>query len=165
MRDTMIYKPERKPKKALLYIVILFIIAATCIGVLANGVNFKWLFQLMIFICLVLFIQSIIRYFIYEYKYIISNNAFSVVQISGKREKVLCNLDLSTAVGVYDAERFGHEKKNIGHIKSLYNYTQNFMPDNRFYYVFEFNGAKCCVSFETSREFADALKEKTTKEP
>lgn len=117
----------------------------------------------MIF-CLVLFILSITRYFIYEYKYIFTDTAFVVVQKSGGRETSLCNLDLSTAVGVYTKSELKANKKDIGRIKTSYNYTQNFMPDDKLYYIFEFNGGICSVAFEADKSFADALRARISKE-
>ncbi|MBE6689133.1 MAG: hypothetical protein E7588_07660 [Ruminococcaceae bacterium] len=157
MRE-MIYTPQRKPRKALIYILFLFLTALLFAALNINGFPFKWLFQAGMFLCLALFILTVTRYFIYEYRYIITDENFSIVQKSGNRETILCNLDLSTAVAVYNKAELKEHKKEIGHIKTSYNYTQNFMSDDILYYIFEFNGAKCSVAFEADEFFADGLK-------
>lgn len=164
MRNSAAYCPERKPTKALIYLLCLFVIGISCCAVGSGDIPFKWLFQLAALFCLVLFILSVTRYFIYEYRYLITDDSFVVVQKSGKRETVLCNLNLSMGIGVYTSKEYKAQKKNIGHIKTAYNYTQNFMNDNKLYYVFEFNGDKFCVALEADDNFAAALKDGVTQE-
>lgn len=160
MHNPVTYSPKKEPRKALIYLLCLFIVGMVCGAVGTGDVPMKWIFQFAAMFCLVLFIQSVTRYFIYEYRYIITENSFIVVQKSGKRETTLCNLNLSTGIGVYAPQEFKAEKKNIGRIKTSYNYTQNFMSDYKIYYVFEFNGDKFSVALEADAEFTAALKER-----
>lgn len=144
----------------MIYLLCLFVVGIMFYAVSCAEVMFKWLFQLVAMTCLVLFILSVTRYFIYEYKYIVTENSFVVVRKNGKRETSLCNLNLSTGIGIYTLKEFKTEKKNIGHIKALYNYTQNFMSDKKIYYIFEFNDDKFGVAFEADENFVSAVKER-----
>ncbi len=156
----MTYIPKRYPQKALIYILCLFITGVLCVALSTGNLPFKWLFQFVSLMCLVLFIQSVTRYFIYEYRYIITQTSFAIVQKSGKKEISLCNVNLSTGIGVYTKKEFKAHKKEIGHIKTSYNYTQNFMSDNKIYYVFEFNNDKYSVAFEADEIFTEELKKR-----
>lgn len=159
----MKYIPERRTKKAMMYILCLFIIGVVFVALSVNSNNFKWIYQFAWLVCLVLFIQSVTRYFIYEYSYVINQDSFEIIQKSGKKQISLCNINFSTAVDVYTKAQYKLSKKNIGRIKTCYNYTQNFMPDNKFYYIFDFNGEKFCIVIEINGEFAGEMKAKIKK--
>ena len=97
MRE-MTYIPQRKPVKSLIYMLCLFLTALLFAALNFNNAPFKWLFQAGMLVCLALFILTVTRYFIYEYRYTITDKSFCIVQRSGNRETVLCNLDLSTGM-------------------------------------------------------------------
>ena len=154
----MKYIPKRNPAKAIIYMIVLAVCGIALVGVSMLNVPLKWLIQFASLMCLVLFIKTLTRHLLYTYEYSFDSKSFSVVQKSGNRQTDLCNLDLSTAACVLTKTEFLSQKKNIGHIKTSYNYTQNFMPDNKCYYIFEFNGNRMCVAFEADEAFLNALR-------
>ena len=127
----MTYIPQKKTKKALVFQLILFIGAAAFAVPAASEVPYKWVFQLGFVACFIFLIRNVVRYFMYEYKYIITDKSFVVVQTCGRKEESVCNLALCNSVALLTKEEFVKSKKKIGHIKVSYDYAQNFMSDEK----------------------------------
>ncbi|MBQ9940939.1 MAG: hypothetical protein IJO74_05325 [Clostridia bacterium] len=153
MPDIITYIPEKKPRRALVYQLILFFMITVSTALSASFPQYKWTTQAVFVICSVLFIKNVVRYFMYSYKYVLTEKSFVVVQQCGKKEQSVCNLALANTKAVLTSYQFRKRKKEIGHIKTTYNYTQNFMSENKVYYIFEFNNSYSCVVFEAEDSF------------
>ncbi|MBQ9921521.1 MAG: hypothetical protein IJO52_04995 [Clostridia bacterium] len=149
----MTYIPLKKPQKALKYQLVLLVSAVIFAIPSVMSFPYKWVFQLCFVVCAGLIVRNIVRYFMYEYKYVLTDKYFVVVQKCGKKEESVCDVPLCDARVLLKYSDFKKEKKKIGQLNSSYDYTQNFMPDEKYCFVFEFNHSLSCVMLEMNEEF------------
>ena len=149
----MTYIPLKKPQKALKYQLLLLILSIVFAVPSVSDIQYKWLFQLGFMLCAGLILRNIVRYFMYEYKYILTEKYFVVVQKCGEKEEKVFDIPLCDSRALLKYHDFSKEKKKIGQLNSSYNYTRNFMPDEKYCYIYEFNHSLSMVILELSDEF------------
>lgn len=149
----MTYIPEKKPQKALKYQLFLLISAVLFAVPSVAPVPYKWIFQLGFVVCAGLILVNIVRYFMYEYKYVLTEKSFVVVQRCGNKEESVCNVPLCDVRALLKYSDYKKAKKKIGQLNFSYNYTQNFMSDEKYCLIFEFNHSLSRVVLELNDNF------------
>ena len=149
----MTYVPLKKPQKALKYQLVLLVLAVVFSVPSVLDFPYKWVFQLGFAVCAGLILRNIVRYFLYEYKYVLTEKYFVVVQKCGKKEESVCNVPLCDSRVLLKHSDFKKEKKTIGQLNFSYDYTQNFMSDEKYCFIFEFNHSLSMVILEMNDNF------------
>ena len=99
-------------------------------------------------------IYIITRYVLTSYYYEIDGENFRVVKVTGKKYEAMCNIPLRTKGEV----KMPKDKRKPTRIR--YDYTRNFMPNDKYIYCFEWNGKDTEIVFEPSADFAAFMKAK-----
>ncbi len=96
------------------------------------------------------------RYVLVYYYYEIEGENFRIIRVSGKKYAPMCNISMRTGVEV---KRVVRGEKNPP-AKVRYSYVRNFMPDDKYVYIFDWNGQRAQITFEPNAEFAALMNEK-----
>ena len=120
-------KPIRSPRQAVVLLsvcVALAVIAAVFASTLAT---YRWLAQIIFLILLVICIQVVVRYTLTEMEYAVGANTFTVTKSVGRKETVVCSLELSTAIAFLPKAEFkkNDKEKRYGIIGTRFNFNQN----------------------------------------
>ncbi len=94
------------------------------------------------------------RYVLVYYYYELDGENFRVIKVNGKKHTTMCNLSLRTATELKKLEK--GEKKPRASVR--YDYMRNFMADEKYIYIFEWNGQKAFITFEPNKEFFELMK-------
>ena len=81
---------------------ICFLIVA-CIGLIGAGLldlEYRWFYQLIAVMTYVISFEILNRYYLATYCYRLDGNDFMIRKTTGKRVQTLCNLELSTMIGI-----------------------------------------------------------------
>ena len=92
-------------------------------------------------------IYIITRYVLTSYYYEIDGENFRIVKITGKKNEPMCNISLRTKGEVKSPK----DKRKPTRIR--YDYTRNFMPNDKYIYCFIWNGRDAEIVFEPSADF------------
>ena len=115
-------------------------------------------------ICAVMLVGGIYimsKYALTSYRYILSplddlhnTNDLVVEQIQGSRRKVVCSLELSNTVAfVPKTASISELSKTHGHISRSFSYCPSLLSDERYVYIFEFNGEQHAVILQCGEDF------------
>lgn len=151
-------KPDRDPAKVRLLaavsvaVPLVAFLIATLMESYASFMNMLGLVSLMTGILLN------VRFTLTEYEYGASPECFSVVKILGSRRTEVCNIDLSTAIGLYKESDYEHlPASEKGRIK--YSLTQNICARDVYVFLCEFNGQRTMIRFEPNGAFVAILRD------
>ena len=153
-------KPIRSPRQAVVLLsvcVALAVIAAVFASTLAT---YRWLAQIIFLILLVICIQVVVRYTLTEMEYAVGANTFTVTKSVGRKETVVCSLELSTAIAFLPTAEFkkNDKEKRYGIIGTRFNFNQNIRAAS-YVYVCEFNGRTVAIEFEPNAPFVAIMKD------
>lgn len=120
-------KPIRSPRQAVVLLsvcVALAVVAAVFASVLAT---YRWAAQIIFLVLLVICIQIVVRYTLTEMEYAVGPNTFTVTKSVGRKETVVCSLELSTAIALLPKAEFkkNDKEKRYGVIGTRFNFNQN----------------------------------------
>ena len=80
------------------------------------------------------------------------------MKILGSRRTEVCNIDLSTAIGLYKESDYEHlPASEKGRIK--YSLTQNICARDVYVFLCEFNGQRTMIRFEPNGAFVAILRD------
>lgn len=96
------------------------------------------------------------RYVLVYYYYEIDGENFRIIRVNGKKYEPMCNISMRTGVEVKKVVK--GEKKQPARVR--YDYVRNFMPDDKYVYIFDWNGQRAQITFEPNAEFAALMNEK-----
>ena len=151
-------KPDRDPAKVRLLaavsvaVPLVAFLIATLMESYASFMNMLGLVSLMTGILLN------VRFTLTEYEYGASPECFSVVKILGSRRTEVCNIDLSTAIGLYKESDYEHlPASEKGRTK--YSLTQNICARDVYVFLCEFNGQRTMIRFEPNGAFVAILRD------
>jgi hypothetical protein len=96
------------------------------------------------------------RYSLTSYYYAVDGDNFVVVKTSGKNNQTVCNISMRTG------EYFGKlsESKKIKSVRNRFDYSSNFRSEQRYVYMFEWNGTSAEIIFEADEAFASIVADK-----
>ena len=141
-------KPIRSPRQAVVLLsvcVALAVVAAVFASVLAT---YRWAAQIIFLVLLVICIQIVVRY------------TFTVTKSVGRKETVVCSLELSTAIALLPKAEFkkNEKEKRYDVIGTRFNFNQNIRASS-YVYVCEFNGRTVAIEFEPNAPFVAIMKD------
>lgn len=153
-------KPIRSPRQAVVLLsvcVALAVVAAVFASVLAT---YRWAAQIIFLVLLVICIQIVVRYTLTEMEYAVGPNTFTVTKSVGRKETVVCSLELSTAIALLPKAEFkkNDKEKRYGVIGTRFNFNQNIRASS-YVYVCEFNGRTVAIEFEPNAPFVAIMKD------
>ncbi len=153
-------KPIRSPRQAVVLLsvcVALAVVAAVFASVLAT---YRWAAQIIFLVLLVICIQIVVRYTLTEMEYAVGPNTFTVTKSVGRKETVVCSLELSTAIALLPKSEFkkNEKEKRYGVIGTRFNFNQNIRASS-YVYVCEFNGRTVAIEFEPNAPFVAIMKD------
>ena len=93
-------------------------------------------------------------------KYAVGPNTFTVTKSVGRKETVVCSLELSTAIALLPKAEFkkNDKEKRYGVIGTRFNFNQNIRASS-YVYVCEFNGRTVAIEFEPNAPFVAIMKD------
>ena len=97
------------------------------------------------------FIMVLVRFVLSEYEYSVDGESFAVARVTGRRNTVMCRIDLTTAISLLPKKEYdalpGSEKAIV-----KYSLNQNIKAAS---YVFlcDFNGKRTMIEFEPNEAF------------
>jgi len=162
-----IYIPKQNKKYAVGLCALMYVIAA--VSLLVGQVRTpRLLWQLIGIAALTVGIQFTTRYVLTEYRYILSDlallheaNELKVEQVRGKNRKLVCSLSLDTRIALVKYTSMSALEAEYGRISRTFNFSPNISSDNRYAYVFEFNGATNLLLLDCDDEFVRQYKLRT----
>ncbi len=148
-------KPESNIKSTGLLVFGSFAVTLITLFV-AEAVAYSGPVRLLGFAFFVSSLLFIMRYGMTEMEYTVDGTDFSVTKTVGSKKTVVCNINLESAIGVYEKNEYNHlPASEKGIIK--YNLCQNFRAES-FVLLFDFNGKRAMVEFEPNNTFVGILK-------
>ncbi len=149
-------KPERNATQAKIMVLAFAVVTALLFLVGSFDIPYASLLRLLGFVSLAVALNTVVRYCITEFEYVISGGSFSIVKTTGNRKQTVCNVALETAIDLM-------EKRDYDHLPSAekavikYSLNQNIKAKS---YVFlcEFNGKRAMIEFEPNEAFVSIMK-------
>ena len=118
--------------------------------------NYAGIVQLAAFAFWVFGMWVACRYSLISYYYAVDGDNFTVVKTSGKNQQTVCNITMRTG------EYFGKlsESKKRKPVRNRFDYSSNFRSEQRYVYMFEWNGSTAEIIFEADEVFASIVSDK-----
>lgn len=151
-------KPERNPKQAILLVVSLAVLSCAGFLVASFTNSYRLLAQLTAVTFLIMSISLVVRYTLTEIEYTVSPAAFVVTKTLGAKSNVLCTVDLTTAIALFDKETYLHSKESA-EVTAKFNFCQNVKAAKTFVFVFMYKGKKSMIEFEPNEVFVKLMNE------
>ena len=155
----MEYTPPKEKKGKRLSAVFLVIACVGLIGASVLDIRYRVFYQLIAFI-VYLFSFELLTSFCYT----VNEKDFIITKRMGKRTQTVCNLALSTLLGIEKTPKTKEEKERFcsrfGKALLRYNYCQALNPKNSYTVVFEFNGKNAAIMFEPNEAMVLCIQNK-----
>ncbi|MBR6530709.1 MAG: hypothetical protein IKT43_04765 [Clostridia bacterium] len=148
----------KKDNGKLIALCLPLIILSFILFFLSNLLPYKGLWQAAGGILLVIFLFLNLRFALALYRYQVDGTSLMVFRKQGKREEKLCDIELSSALALYNDEEYKTKKPKY---ELCYNFCQSFASSNRAYFLFTFNDVqekRALVIFEPSEEMKNYIK-------
>ncbi len=151
----MVYTPT-KNKKALHISTVLMASGVISFIVSTQFPYVPYLFQLAAIILLTFGIQTLQRYHLSDFKYIIDDrdnghSFFNVIRIQGKKDTTVCSIDLSRCV--YFGKSDGYKEKTV----NSFDYKQNIYTKDFYVIIYNDFSGFVTVRIEINDVFAKEL--------
>ena len=155
--------PQKDKKGKRLSVCFLIVACIGLIGAVLLDLEYRWFYQLIAVMTYVISFEILNRYYLATYCYRLDENDFMIRKTTGKRAQTLCNLELSTMIGIEKQPKTKSEKealaKRYGKITIHYNYCQSLAPKDPYVILFEFNGKIAQIAFEPNKQMVCRLNE------
>ena len=156
--STYIYTPKRDNRMTILFAVGFLITAALlyfCAGKLPIQ---PYIMQLAAVLLAALGIHMVIRWQVTSFRYELHDTNLVVVKCMQKRECMVCDLTLSTYVGLFEESEREARFAVAPRLAHVYNYTVNFQPKRQITYVFSDADTHCALLLEPDDAFLSEMK-------
>ena len=154
-----IYTPPQNKKYAVGLCALMYAIAAMSL-IMGQFRTPRLLWQLMGIAALTAGIQFTTRYVLTAYRYILSDlallheaNELKVEQVRGNNRRLVCSLSLETRIALVKYTSMSAIEAEYGRISRTFNFSPNIASDDRYAYIFEFNGATNMLLLDCDEEF------------
>jgi len=158
----MEYIPPKGKKGKRLSVVLLVI---ACVGLIASAlldIRYRVFYQLIAFVIYLFSFELLNRYHLTTFCYAVDEENFIITKRMGKRMQTVCNLSLSTLIGIEKAPKTPEEKEayraRFGRAPLRYNYCQSLQPKTAYLVLFEFNGKTAEIAFEPNEAMVLCLR-------
>ena len=156
----MIYYPVKKPRNAVIFTLICFVLTAGLYTLGQLGFGYRMIFQLAALISLSVGIMMVSRYVLTDYKYVISDidrrdgsMSFSIIRVAGKREVEMGHFDMTSIYACGRERSLGEFEHEHGKVDKVYNYTSNYRSGEQYRMAIEFNQKKIMFLIDASQSF------------
>ena len=158
----MEYIPPKGKKGKRLSVVFLVIACAGLIGASVLDIRYRVFYQLVAFIVYLFSFELLNRYYLTSFCYAVNEKDFIITKRMGKRKQTVCNLALSTLLGIEKTPKTKDEKEEFRlHCPKAsirYNYCQSLQPKISYRVFFDFNGRIASIEFEPDEAMVLCLK-------
>ena len=158
--EPMQYKVKKDPKAAFIISAVFGLLSIMFMYVSMLGGANMLLNQLIMLFCGAACVYVIIRYAIFDYVYVLSDDApykIEIVKVSGHFPKTLAVIDMSEKDMLIKLEKDTKIPQSIGKIYKKEDFCSNMFPKSKYLYVFEFESKKIAVKLEIDSEIAEIL--------
>lgn len=166
----MIYQPKKDTKKASVTTVLLFAAGGTMYFIGEFVSSFRMFFQFSALALIAAGMYLMARYLLTDHRYVISDVekkdgeiTFAVIKVTGNRENVMAKFDLADVYAFEQMDLKEFEKKH-GTVNKVYNYCQNYRPENPYRMGINFNGMKIVFVIEADETLASEIRARLTIE-
>lgn len=157
--------PQKNKKGKYLSIVFLVIACVGLVGTSVLDIRFRFFYQLTALLIYAFSFEILNRYYFTTYIYTITidNRDFMITKRTGKRSQTVCNLALSTMLGIERKPKTKQDRllltQRFGKSRIHYNYCQSLSPKSPYIILFDFNGKVAEVVFEPNEAMVCYLNE------
>ncbi len=156
--STYLYTPKRDNRMTVVF-AIGFLVTAALLYFYANKLPIQpYILQLAAVLLAALGIHMVIRWQITSFRYELHDTNLVVVKCMQKRECMVCDLTLSTYVGLFEETEKEARFSVAPRLAHVYNYTVNFQPTRQMTYVFSDADTHCAILFEPDEAFLTELR-------
>ena len=160
----MEYTPPKEKKGKRLSVVFLVIACVGLIGASVLDIRYRVFYQLIAFLVYLFSFELLNRYYLTSFYYTVNEKDFIITKRMGKRTQTVCNLALSTLLGIEKTPKTKEEKEmfssRFGKALLRYNYCQALQPKSSYTIVFEFNGKNAAIAFEPNEAMVLCIQNK-----
>lgn len=111
-------------------------------------------------------IYMLVRWKLTSYRYELHDDNLVVVRIVGKKEIMVCNLTLRTAIALFPKKELTERVKTVGKIDRIVNYVCSFEEEDPTCYLFRDADTAAMIVFEPDDAFCGEMQARmTTKTP